>query len=164
VITEIITENWKSDIGKTFTEKKIYRLEYLNKQLNDDMNEWAAHIRKYDDVSADTVMQSCEYGMCNPAVQLTIKIRSKMTEYPPFIVIFGYCPNDTISEIVLKIKFTQHIKFRNILENNFRFDDRENHVFSDEELSGVEIFECGFIFWKLNDLLKKWLNNVDKSA
>jgi len=42
-----------------------------------------------------------------------------------------------------------------------RVDDIKNHTLSEVVFTGEEIFNEQFIYWKLNDLVKKWLKMTE---
>ena len=151
---ETAVQDWKADIGQLFTEKKIYRLEFLNKKLWETIKEWTDYLKKFDDITIGTDKGDREYGF--PYEGCTITLKHK--EYFPFIIMVGYTTNKDLSEIILKIKFTKSLKMRELFNRGLD-DDKKNHIFSEEQYAGDHIFDNAFVFWELNSLLKKWLDS-----
>ena len=153
---ETTTQDWKADIGQLFAEKKIYRLEFLNKHLWETIKEWADYLKKFDYITVGTDKGDPAYGFPYEGSTIILKHR----EYFPFIIMAGYTTNSDSSEIILKLKFSKSLKMRELFNKGLD-DDKKNHVFSEEQYTGDHIYDNEFVFWVFNSLLKKWLDSKE---
>jgi len=150
-------QDWKEEIGITFSKKKIYRLEYLNKTLENHIKIYTDYLKKFDNISVSTGKGETKYGFSYDASSITFKHKA----YLPFIILIGYAPASDSNEIILMVKYTDKLKFRELMKSGSREDDVANHKLSEEVVTGDEIFDEQFIYWKLNDLVKKWLKMAE---
>jgi hypothetical protein len=155
---EIKTNDWRAEIGSFFVIKKIYRLEHLNKQLQESINEWTDYLKKFDDIKPefDLSYHDAEFNK-STSIFIKIDIRSKVSDYFPFFLYIGYMTDNDYSDTILKVRYSREISDY-ILGGNLKEDDRLEGIFHDEVIAGEEIFDKKYIFWKMNDLLKKWIN------
>ena len=132
-------------------------MEFLHKQLLEIVKEWTDHLRKFDHVSPELDVNSIDSDFNNCAsILIKIMLRSVNKDYFPFIVSLGYINRNDHTNIVLKVKYSSKIS-TDLLFGGLKEDDPKARTFDNELIEGEHVFDKEFIFWKLNDLLKKWM-------
>jgi|GEM_PF-5146226 len=154
---EKATNRWQNDLGDFFATKKIYRMDYMNKLLSNTIKEWMDYLKKFDDVlsECDVNFKDLDFNY-STSYLVTVKLRSKVKDYFPFMFILGYMTDEDNSEVDLKLKSSRWIS-DDVKTGKAEDDNPKAGIFATEIINGNEIFEQEFIFWKLNDLLKKWM-------
>ncbi|MFZ4412035.1 MAG: hypothetical protein ACOYOV_03045 [Bacteroidales bacterium] len=137
--------DWKDDIGAFLTSKRIYRFEFLEKQLIEICKEWKIFMEKFDGIKVG-IDKKFEYGQ-NPIIKLSSVINDNKEQLNPFVVEIRYVESESHT-IALSIKYSTASDFGKSLENIVSYS-YEEILYNDEG-----IFEPAYIQQTLNNIFK----------
>lgn len=154
--------NWKEDIGQYFSDKGVYRFDFLYGKLNEMVNEWSNYLNEFFNVRSlverekpndDEFAAGALYG--DKWVCVTVK--NQMDTY--FRAYLCYTINNSPSQLALMLISNTNYNNKDIFE--FAKDDKDSNYFWQRELlTEPEIFEKGYILQILNSRLKVFNNNT----
>lgn len=161
------TQDWKSNIGNYLVTRNIYRIGYLNKQLEAICKEWASYLQQFDGIEADSSVGSLPYELNHDLegkyIFVCVKVRSRFKEYFPFKASLYFENN-----LKLVIQYSAGYSVKKMIEYKIDCDDVyrrliENFIpdfydWKTEIFEGSEIHESRYLFQILNNRMMEWMN------
>lgn len=151
--------DWQADLGSLMAENKIFRTDFLNKQLVETVAEWTNYLEKFDGVTADLDSSGENHKSDTiinpppPAVKIEIKISSNhFYRLLPFIINLRYIETDDHS-ICLAIKYSNGLDLQKAAEE----EPSSTYIFKEENIEDELIHEKEFVQQILNNIFRKQL-------
>ena len=159
--------DWKTNIGDYLGRRNIYRIGYLNKQLEAMCKEWATYVKQFDGIEPDSGVGMLPYELKQDLegkyIFVCVWVRSMAKEYFPFKVSLYYLNN-----LSMIIQYSTDYSIKKMGENHIDCDEAyrmlkdkfvpDFYEWKTEALVGPEIHESGYLFQILNNRLAEWMN------
>jgi len=168
-------KDWKTNIGDYLGGRNIYRIGYLNKQLEAIGKEWTAYIQQFDGVEANSSVDYLPYELKQDSegkyIYVSVRVRSMTKEYFPFKVSLYFVDNLRMvinypSDFSVK---RRNYPFKEMSEDFIDCDEAERRLkdkfmpdfydWKTETLDGPEIHENRYIFQILNNRFTEWMDH-----
>jgi hypothetical protein len=151
-------KDWKDKLGTYFAGRGIYRIDYLNKVLKSWLEEYAAYLNTFHEVSAEYRVEF-EYIDGTGVIgcgQLTLESRNDglFMHQMEFLI---KCAFDVNSH--LRIKYADDYDLGIILKND-KMDPRH---YTEEIIDEPERFEKGYVLQLITNRLSQYIEKVSSA-
>jgi len=148
--------DWKATMGVFFTENKLFRLDYLNKNLKTYCDEYVKYMNEFHDVNASIKNEYLENGIQGYGIHVVMRNLSCI----PFKLSCGF---NLDGHLFLKtsVDYNYSLELKGVFE-----DDDENkdyYIYQEEVLSEPEIFEKEYLFQLFNTRFIQYINTIKVS-
>jgi hypothetical protein len=149
--------DWKDNIGEYLVGKGIFRLDYLNTNLNQVCDEWLTYLNEFKGIQAYRMDTKYREDIPRPSSLLVVSFKNT-GEFFPFKIFITYKLHDNSNKMCLYMRSTSVL--HDIIETlGLKREDEAHYKWIEEELVDPEIFEKGYILQLLNYRLKRYYEN-----